>query len=65
MTFSYTREQYQAMEGLAYRIADNAYMIERYGRDGAAVDWSRTEKPSAACSRRWTRSPFPFGYRTP
>lgn len=26
-----TREQYRALEGLAYRIADNAYMIERYG----------------------------------
>lgn len=44
MTFSYTREQYQAMEGLAYRIADNAYMIERYGRDGAAVELEQNRK---------------------
>ena len=31
LKFAYTREQYNALDGLAYRIADNAYMIERYG----------------------------------
>lgn len=34
--FEYTQEQQDALEGLAYRIADNNYMIERYGREDAA-----------------------------
>lgn len=29
--FNATREQRNALEGLAYRIADSAYMRERYG----------------------------------
>ena len=29
--FNATREQRNALEGLAYRIADTAYMRERYG----------------------------------
>lgn len=31
-TFDCTQEIYNALSGLAYRIADNTYMIERYGR---------------------------------
>ena len=33
MIFKYNREQYNALAGLAYRIADNTYMKERYERD--------------------------------
>ena len=29
--FNATKEQRNALEGLAYRIADTAYMRERYG----------------------------------
>lgn len=29
--FAVNQEQYNALQGLAYRVADNAYMIERYG----------------------------------
>ena len=35
MTFSYTHEQLCELEGLAYRIADTAFLIERYGHDAA------------------------------
>lgn len=36
--FEYNQEQQNALEGLAYRIADNAYMIERYGREEATTE---------------------------
>ena len=32
------REQKDALDALAYRIADNNYMIERYGRAEVAVE---------------------------
>lgn len=31
--FELDQEKYNALQGLAYRIADNAYMKERYGRE--------------------------------
>ena len=31
--FNATKEQRNALEGLAYRIADTAYMRERFGND--------------------------------
>lgn len=31
--FNATKEQRNALEGLAYRIADSAYMRERFGND--------------------------------
>lgn len=42
MIFNYTREQYNALDGLAYRVADNSYMVERY-RDGAAVELAEND----------------------
>ena len=33
LKFNANREQTNALQGLAYWIADNAYMIERYGAD--------------------------------
>lgn len=36
MSYIYTSEQYSLLEGLAYRIADSAYMAERYGEDASA-----------------------------
>ena len=33
MSFVMTKKQFAVLEGLAYRIADNAYMRERYGDD--------------------------------
>lgn len=38
MIYNYTREQYNALDGLAYRIADNSYMVERYGNTGAGQE---------------------------
>lgn len=32
LCFDCTQAQYNALSGLAFRIADNSYMIERYGR---------------------------------
>lgn len=36
--FILDQRKYNALSGLAYRIADNAYMIERYGADGSAIE---------------------------
>lgn len=36
--FKMNQEQYNTLCGLAYRIADNAYMIERYGRENCAIE---------------------------
>ena len=44
LNFEYTREQYNALDGLAYRIADNAYMIERYGIDGSQKERDENHK---------------------
>ena len=33
LSFDANREQTNALQGLAYWIADNAYIIERYGAD--------------------------------
>lgn len=43
MEYRYTRAALSALEGLAYRIADSAYMVERYGRDGAAAELEQNE----------------------
>ena len=44
LTFEYNQEQKNALEGLAYRIADNSYMIERYGREDAAPELQQNHK---------------------
>ncbi len=44
LQFEYNQEQKNALEGLAYRIADNAYMIERYGREEAAPELQQNHK---------------------
>lgn len=44
LQFFYNQEQRNALEGLAYRIADNAYMIERYGREEAATELQQNHK---------------------
>lgn len=44
MKFKYNQEQKNALEGLAYRIADNAYMIERYGREEARHELESNHK---------------------
>lgn len=36
--FTCTQEIYNALSGLAYRIADNQYMIERYGTEESAIE---------------------------
>ena len=36
--FTCTQEIYNTLSGLAYRIADNQYMIERYGTEGSAIE---------------------------
>ncbi len=37
-------DQFLALEGLAYRIADNSYMIERYGQDEAKQELADNHK---------------------
>lgn len=44
LNFTGTREQRNALEGLAYRIADNQYMIERYGRKAAEHELKENHK---------------------
>lgn len=44
MQYRYNREVYNALDGIAYRAADNNYMIERYGADGAAVEIAENDK---------------------
>lgn len=42
--FICTQSAYNALCGLAYRIADNAYMIERYGRENCSVELAENKK---------------------
>lgn len=38
MKYKVTQKQYNSLSGLAYRIADNAYMIERYGAKDTEIE---------------------------
>jgi len=60
MEFYYTSEQYNALSGLAYRIADNAYMIERYGRDGASIELEENKKTISGLFDTLDRLTVPF-----
>lgn len=44
MTYTLTTEQYGKLEGLAYRVADNAYMLERHGRESARHELADNHK---------------------
>lgn len=44
LTFICTQEKYNALSGLAYRIADNAYMIERFGRADCSIELAENRK---------------------
>lgn len=44
LTFTCTQEIYNTLSGLAYRIADNAYMIERFGREDASIELGQNRK---------------------
>ena len=44
LTFTATQETYDALQGLAYRIADNSYMIERFGREDASIELGQNRK---------------------
>ena len=44
LTFDCTQAAYNALCGLAYRIADNAYMIERYGADDTKTEREQNRK---------------------
>lgn len=44
LQFKLTQEQYNTLDGLAYRIADNAYMLERYGRDESEIERQENHK---------------------
>ena len=38
LEYKYNTEQFNALSALAYRIADRAYMIERWTYDGAKIE---------------------------
>ena len=42
--FECTQEIYNALQGLAYRIADNQYMIEKYGREDCSIELGQNHK---------------------
>lgn len=44
LSFVCTQEIYNTLSGLAYRIADNAYMIERFGREDASIELGQNHK---------------------
>lgn len=44
LRFECTQEIYNALQGLAYRIADNQYMIERYGRENCSIELGQNHK---------------------
>lgn len=44
LSFICTQEEYNTLSGLAYRIADNAFMIERYGRQDASIELGQNHK---------------------
>lgn len=60
LRFDYTIEQGNALEGLAYRIADNAYMIERYGRQEAATELQQNHNTICGLFADLDRLQVPF-----
>lgn len=44
MEFVCSKKQKSALDGLAYRIADSAYMKERYGTEGAKIELEQNRK---------------------
>lgn len=42
--FKPNRSQRNELHALAYRIADNSYMIERYGAEDAAIELAENHK---------------------
>lgn len=47
LSYDCTQKIYNILCGLAYRIADNAYIIERYGVKGSAIE--RKENHATIC----------------
>lgn len=58
--FEYNQKQKNALEGLAYRIADNAYMIERYGREEAAPELQQNHKTICGLFKDLDKMKVPF-----
>ena len=60
LKFEYTNEQRNALEGLAYRIADNAYMIERYGREEVQPELAENHKTICGLFETLDKLSVPF-----
>ena len=60
LKFIGNREQKNALEGLAYRIADNSYMIERHGKDAARIELQENHKTIIGLFEKLDQLKVPF-----
>ena len=60
--FKATKEQRNALEGLSYRIADSAYMRERFGNDEPELKQNK-KKRFLDCLTCWIGWACRFGFR--
>lgn len=58
--YAVNQSVYNTLCGLAYRIADNAYMIERYGVDDSAVERAENHKTIVGLFEKLDSSGVPF-----
>ena len=60
LKFTGNREQKNALEGLAYRIADNSYMIEMYGKENAKTELQENHKTIIGLFEKLDQLQVPF-----
>ena len=60
LSFVLNHAQKDALDGLAYRIADNYYMIERYGKTEAAFELAENHKTICGLFDKLDKLAVPF-----
>ena len=60
MQFKLNQSQYNTLSGLAYRIADNAYLIERYGAKETEIERAENHKTITDIFENLDLSGIPF-----
>ena len=58
--YTLSQENYNKLCGLAFRIADNQYMIERYGVKGSEVERAQNHKTIALLFNELDAAGVPF-----
>lgn len=60
MFYALNQKKYNALLGLAYRVADNAYMIERYGAEETAIEREQNTKTVSLLFDQLDKMKVPF-----